>query len=107
MDNEMKDKWRYTYLPDYLMDSLESTSPEDEIIRRLDGEEDESDASFSAYEILNVLQPKEAKIVEKILYDGATFEATGKVMGLSKQRVHQIYKGALLKLKGELENGKT
>jgi DNA-directed RNA polymerase specialized sigma subunit len=49
---------------------------------------------------------KEAKIVESILYDGATFEATGKVMGLSKQRVHQIYKGALLKLKEEI-NAKT
>jgi DNA-directed RNA polymerase sigma subunit (sigma70/sigma32) len=94
----MKD-WRYTYLPDYLMDTLVVTNPEDAIISRLDGEEEGSEPSFSAYDILKILQRKEAEIVESILYDGETFEATGKVMGLSKQRVHQIYKGALLKLK--------
>ena len=102
----MKDHWRYTYLPDYLMDTLVVTNPEDDIIRRLDGEEEVDEPAFSAYDILKVLQVKEAKIVESILYDGATFEATGKVMGLSKQRVHQIYKGALLKLKEEI-NAKT
>jgi DNA-directed RNA polymerase sigma subunit (sigma70/sigma32) len=102
----MKDKWRYVYLPDYMIDGLMSTSPEDAIISRLDGEEEGSEPSFSAYDILKSLQRKEAKIVESILYDGETFEATGKVMGLSKQRVHQIYKGALLKLKGEI-NAKT
>lgn len=102
----MKDHWRYTYLPDYLMDTLVVTNPEDAIISRLDGEVEEDEPSFSAYDILKCLQRKEAKIVESILYDGETFEATGKVMGLSKQRVHQIYKGALLKLKGEI-NAKT
>ena len=107
MGNKMKDKWRYQYLPDYLMDTLVQSSPEDDIIRRLDGEEEEAEHPFSAYEILKVLPRKEAQIVEKILYDGATFEATGKVMGLSKQRVHQIYKAALLKLKEEIQNGKT
>jgi DNA-directed RNA polymerase specialized sigma subunit len=99
----MKD-WRYTYLPDYLMDTLIVTNPEDDIIRILDGEEEEEEPNFSAYDILKCLVGKEAKIVESILYDGATFEATGKVMGLSKQRVHQIYKGALLKLKEEIKN---
>jgi DNA-directed RNA polymerase sigma subunit (sigma70/sigma32) len=102
---EGKDKWRYIYLPDYIIDSLVSTSPEDDIIRVLDGEEEEEE-SFSAYEILKCLGAKEASVVEKILYDGETFEATGVSMGLSKQRVHQIYKGALQKLKGEV-NAKT
>jgi DNA-directed RNA polymerase sigma subunit (sigma70/sigma32) len=96
----MKDKWRYVYLPDYMIDGLISTSPEDDIIRRLDGEEEGSEPSFSAYDILKILQRKEAEIVESILYDGETFEATGISMGLSKQRVHQIYKATIEKLKG-------
>ena len=103
---EGKDKWRYIYLPDYIIDTLVSTSPEDDIIRGLDGECEVEEAAFSAYEILHCLGAKEARIVEKILYDGETFEATGVSMGLSKQRVHQIYKGALQKLKGEI-NAKT
>jgi DNA-directed RNA polymerase sigma subunit (sigma70/sigma32) len=53
-----------------------------------------------------VLGKKEARIVESILYDGDTFEATGISMGLSKQRVHQIYKAAIEKLRGEV-NAKT
>lgn len=102
----MKDKWRYVYLPDYMIDTLMSTSPEDDIIRRLDGEEEEEEDGFSAYEVLKVLGKKEARIVESILYDGDTFEATGISMGLSKQRVHQIYKAAIEKLRGEV-NAKT
>lgn len=103
----MKDKWRYTYLPEWALDNIASPlSPEDELIDRLDGVE-ESDTSFSAYEVLNHLTAKEAKVVESILFDGLTFEATGKAMRLSKQRIHQIYTGALKKLKGELLNAKT
>lgn len=102
----MKDKWRYVYLPDYMIDTLMSTSPEDDIIRGLDGEEEEEEETFSAYEVLKVLGKKEARIVESILYDGDTFEATGISMGLSKQRVHQIYKAAIEKLRGEV-NAKT
>jgi DNA-directed RNA polymerase specialized sigma subunit len=102
----MKDKWRYVYLPDYMIDTLMSTSPEDDIIRGLDGEEEEEEESFSAYEVLKVLGKREARIVESILYDGDTFEATGISMGLSKQRVHQIYKAAIEKLRGEV-NAKT
>jgi DNA-directed RNA polymerase sigma subunit (sigma70/sigma32) len=98
-DTDMKDKWRYVYLPDYIIDSLISTNPEDEMIRRLDGEEEE-EADFSAYEILNNLSAKEARVVESICYDGKTFEATGAEMNLSKQRIHQIYTIALEKLKG-------
>jgi DNA-directed RNA polymerase sigma subunit (sigma70/sigma32) len=98
-DTDMKDKWRYVYLPDYIIDSLISTNPEDEMIRRLDGEEEE-EADFSAYEILNNLSAKERRVVESICYDGKTFEATGAEMNLSKQRIHQIYTIALEKLKG-------
>jgi len=99
-DTDMRDKWRYVYLPDYIIDSLISTNPEDEIIRRLDGEEEEEEPYFSAYEILNNLSAKERRVVESICYDGKTFEATGAEMNLSKQRIHQIYTIALEKLKG-------
>lgn len=105
MEDEMKDKWRYTYLPEWALDNLSQPyNPEDSYISKLDGEE-ESSVPFDGYEILNKLSVKEAKVVESILYDGLTFEATGKAMRLSKQRIHQIYTGALAKLKGELTNG--
>lgn len=106
-DTDMKDRWRYVYLPDYIMDSLLSNNPEDEIIRGLDGEEEEDESYFSAYEILNNLSAKEARVVESICYDGKTFEATGNEMNLSKQRIHQIYTAALEKLKGVLLNAQT
>lgn len=103
----MKDKWRYTYLPEWALDNIASPlSPEDELISKIDGEE-EKGYNFSAYEVLAHLSPKESKVVESILFDGMTFEATGKAMRLSKQRIHQIYTGALTKLKGELTNAKT
>lgn len=106
-DADMKDRWRYVYLPDYIMDSLLSNNPEDQIIRGLDGEEEEEEPYFSAYEILNNLSAKEARVVESICYDGKTFEATGAEMNLSKQRVHQIYKTSLEKLKGVILNAQT
>lgn len=107
MEDEMKDKWRYTYLPEWALDNLATPyNPEDQIIDELDGTP-EKDYPFDGYEILSKLTAKEAKVVESILYDGLTFEATGKRMRLSKQRIHQIYTGALKKLKGELENAKT
>jgi DNA-directed RNA polymerase sigma subunit (sigma70/sigma32) len=103
---KMKDKWRYTYLPQWAIDNIGVPyNPEDDIINRLDGEKEEPLIPFDGYEILKKLSAKEAKIVERILYDGMTFEATGKAMRLSKQRIHQIYTSALLKLKGEIENG--
>lgn len=103
----MKDKWRYTYLPEWALDNMaHPSSPEDEMINRIDGSS-EKDYGFDGYEILSKLTVKEAKVVEAILYDGLTFEKTGKLMKLSKQRIHQIYTGALKKLKGELENAKT
>jgi hypothetical protein len=107
MEEDMKDKWRYTYLPEWALDNLSTPeSPEDKIIDALDGTS-EKEAPFDGYEILSVLTAKEAKVVESILYDGLTFEATGKAMRLSKQRIHQIYTGALKKLKGEIEYAQT
>lgn len=110
-DTDMKDRWRYVYLPDYIIDSLLSNNPEDQIIKGLDGEEEEEEEEdesyFSAYEILNNLSAKEARVVESICYDGKTFEATGAEMNLSKQRIHQIYTIALEKLKGVLLNAQA
>jgi DNA-directed RNA polymerase sigma subunit (sigma70/sigma32) len=107
MEEDMKDKWRYTYLPEWALDNLSVPhNPEDSYIDALDGTT-EKEYPFDGYEILSKLSAKEAKVVESILYDGLTFEATGKAMRLSKQRIHQIYTGALTKLKGELTNGKT
>jgi DNA-directed RNA polymerase sigma subunit (sigma70/sigma32) len=106
MEEDMKDKWRYVFMPQWAIDNIAVPyNPEDDIIRRLDGEEEEPLHPFDGYEILNKLSAKEKKVVEAILYDGMTFEATGKALRLSKQRIHQIYTAALLKLKGEIDNG--
>ena len=101
--DEMKDKWRYVSLPDWMLDNImEPENPEDKMIAAIDGEVEESE-SFNAYGILGNLSAKESMVVQSICYDGMTFEATGKAMKLSKQRIHQIYTGALKKLKIILE----
>ena len=98
----MKDKWRYVFLPDWALEEMMCNEGEEEaMIDRLDGTVEEEE-EFDAYSILSSLSDKEAKIVQCILYDGKTFAATGIEMSLSKQRVHQIFKGALAKLKGVL-----
>lgn len=107
-EDVMKDKWRYTFQPEWALDKLAgSHNPEDEMIARIDGEVEVDKYSFDGYEILKKLTPKEAIVVQSICYDGLTFEKTGKLMRLSKQRVHQIYTGALKKLKGEISEDRT
>jgi len=97
--DEMRDRWRYVSLPDWMIDNImDPDSPEDAMIAKIDGEE-EDEPAFNAYAILANLTAKESIVVQAICYDGATFDATGKAMKLSKQRVHQIYTGALKKLK--------
>lgn len=99
----MKDKWRYIYFPEWALDEMIPKLNEEEIIiSRLDGEE-EDEMEMDAYALLSTLSKKEADVVEKILFDGKTFHATGIEMGLSKQRIHQIYKSALIKLKGVID----
>ena len=101
----MRDKWRYIYFPEWALDDLVHTAcEEDKIINALDGNDnDEEEFDFDAYDILGKLSDKEARVIDSILYSGKTFAATGKEMGLSKQRIHQLYKMALTKLKGEIK----
>jgi RNA polymerase sigma factor (sigma-70 family) len=103
----MKKCWRYVYVTEWQLDSMsEGSNPEDDIISRLDGEEKEDTPDRDLSQMMSSLSPKEKEIVQGILFDGKTFAKVGAEVSLSKQRVHQIYKAALFKIK-EDENGRT
>jgi RNA polymerase sigma factor (sigma-70 family) len=103
----MKKCWRYVYVTEWQLDSMsEDINPEDAIISVLDGEEKEDTPDRDLSQMLSSLNKKEKDIVQGILFDGKTFAKVGEEVSLSKQRVHQIYKAALLKIK-EDENGRT
>ena len=96
----MKSDWRYINYTEWALDELlHSERDEDKIIDMLDGYCEKDTSSFDAYEALSCLNEKEAKIVELILFDGRTYISVGNELGLSKQRIHQIYNIALKKLK--------
>lgn len=103
----MKNKWRYVYVTEWQLDSMaEDINPEDAIISVLDGEMGLDSPERDLVQMLSSLNTKERDIVQSILFDGKTFAKVGLEMNLSKQRVHQIYKIALAKIKEE-ENGRT
>lgn len=96
---ELKDNWRYQCVGnrDWVWDRS-SHSPEDEIISALDGDI-EKDPSPSGIDLLEVLTETERTVVFLYLWDGMSFQKIGKVLGYTKQRIHQIYHGAIKCLK--------
>ena len=95
--------WRLIPVPDWALDLRAGQYwPEDEWIAKLDGEEEEDCCRLSVDQILESLTDRERSIVKSITIDGDTFESVACKIGLSKQRVHQIYKGSLVKLKERL-----
>lgn len=108
-EDKMKGSWRYVSTPEWLFDKkqeLDSDNEEDKMIARLDGEVEQEDL-FNAYDVLKSLTPKEAKIVELVLYDGLTFREVGEQMGCCKQNVHWLYNRALAKLKKNMPESAT
>ena len=96
----MSNDWRYINYADWALDELLHTEyDEDKLIDILDGCSEEPPPTFNAYEVLDCLNEKEALIVELILFEGRTYISVGRQVGLSKQRVHQIYTIALDKIK--------
>lgn len=96
----MSNDWRYINYADWALDELLHTEyDEDKLIDILDGCSERPPPTFNAYEVLDCLNQKEALIVELILFDGRTYISVGRQVGLSKQRVHQIYNIALDKIK--------
>jgi len=100
----MKTKpWRYVSKELWQMDRLNPPeSPEDEWIKNIEGSYDQIE-TFNAQELMKkVLTKQEHEIVDMILYDGLTFREAGLKIKRCKQRVWQIYKGALAKLEPEI-----
>ena len=75
------------------------TSPEEDWIDGIESTVDEYE-DFNAHDILTkVLTKTESDVVEMILFDGLTFREAGLKIKRCKQRVWQIYKAALEKIK--------
>ena len=90
-ETELKDNWRYSLVGknDWIFDR-NPTNPEDEIISLLDGDVEETERP-SGIEMLERLNPIQKKIVYYYLWEGFSFGKIGKMLGFTKQRIHQIY----------------
>ena len=98
-----KKDWRLVPVPDWGLDLKAGQYwPEDEWIAKLDGEDEEDPCRLSVEQMLESLSEREKIIVKGVAIDGDTFESVAGRLSLSKQRVHQIYKGSLVKLKERL-----
>ena len=100
----MKTKpWRYVSKELWQMDKINPpVSPEDEWINNIEGSYDQID-TFNAHDLMaKVLTKQEYNVVDMILYDGLTFREAGLKIKRCKQRVWQIYKGALAKMAPEI-----
>ena len=53
----------------------------------------------SGVEMIERLEPQKQKVVFYYLWEGMSFSKIGKVLGLTKQRIHQIYWSAIDDLK--------
>jgi DNA-directed RNA polymerase specialized sigma subunit len=99
-----KDSWRYLSYDTWVFDKALSYNPEDEWIDAIDGNTEEAAPfPFCAVDLIDrVLSKREARIVYQVLWDGKSLSHIGEEMGISKQRVHQLYNRALQNLKEEL-----
>jgi len=94
----------------YVLDKHLSYNPEDEWIARIDGDfEEEPEPEWTYHDFIDeMLDKKEARIVDMHLGDGLSFTEIGNDYGVSKQRAHFIYKRACKKIRraldGEEEN---
>lgn len=93
--------WRLVLSADWAMDKYsEHHFPEDEWIAGIDDEDVEEDSCLmSVSQMLEGLTPREKEIVYSVAIDGETFQSVADRSSLSKQRVHQIYRSSLEKLK--------
>lgn len=96
--------WRLVLSADWAMDKYtEHHWPEDDWIASIDGDDLEEDCSvLSVDRMLEGLTAREKEIVYSVAIDGETFQSVADRSSLSKQRVHQIYRSCLEKLKGTL-----
>ena len=92
--------WRYVPCEQWRLD-LESSlsSPEDDIIAHIDGTKSESDKADLWVFLSSALSDKRAvTIIYSYLWLGESMETIGADLGLTRQRVWQLYKGATKEL---------
>jgi len=91
--------WRYVPADTWRLDlEARPESPEDDIIRALDGAVESEKADIWVF-LNNALSDKRAvNIIYSYLWLGDSMESIGEDLGLTRQRVWQLYKGACAEL---------
>lgn len=98
-ETELKDNWRYSLIGrnDWVLDK-NPVSPEDDIIKVLDGDFEE-DGKKSGIEMIEKLSDIQKQVVFFYIWEGYSFQKIGKILNFTKQRIHQIYWEAIKSLK--------
>lgn len=98
--------WRYVTLPDYKMEELTMIeSPEDEMIARIDGEEevDSPDLEERFTWIFtsddSPLTKKQKIVIWYRLFESKTFSQIGKMLGTSRQNAFEMYHKGIKSIK--------
>ena len=91
--------WRYVPADTWRLDlEARPESPEDDIIRALDGAVESEKADIWVF-LNNALSDKRAvNIIYSYLWIGDSMESIGEDLGLTRQRVWQLYKAACKEL---------
>lgn len=105
-ETQLKDSWRYISVGKdiWKMDYKHNYDPTNDMIDAIDRkynptpEPNEFDLP-SGVEMIEALEPQKQKVVFYYLWEGMSFSKIGKVLGLTKQRIHQIYWSAIDDLK--------
>ena len=92
--------WRYVPADTWRLDlEAQPQSPEDDIIAHLDGAQSKGDKADIWVFLSNALSDKRAvTIIYSYLWLGESMESIGEDLGLTRQRVWQLYKGACKEL---------
>ena len=106
-ETQLKDNWRYVPvgLDTWKIDYQHNYDPTDEMIERIDRKNNPEENNIiqkelpSGVEMIERLDPIKQKVVFYYLWDGLSFSKIGKIMNLTKQRIHQIYWSAIEDLK--------
>lgn len=104
---QLKDSWRYipVGLDTWKIDYQYNYDPTDDMIEMIDRKNNPEENNIiqkelpSGVEMIETLTPIKQKVVFYYLWDGLSFSKIGKIMNLTKQRIHQIYWSAIDDLK--------
>jgi RNA polymerase sigma factor (sigma-70 family) len=97
--------WRYVPHTDGLLDRLTLYNPEDDIIDRIDGVQEDKQYTEELHKAIELLPEIEKETIWKHIFEGKSFSTIGEERLMSKQAVHQVYQKSIKKLK-EILNDK-